>query len=138
MFKGAMFYEDSGDYLLTDAWVDFAMEQYAIPDLLDFGYAFLHWQCNAVWNQNRLETWILNSFFYGLDTANGYVASIHKFSLPAQLEPVNRMSFLILSMRQNWHDCTWQATLAEINDSDSVRQGGNSNGENFEFKYLEE
>jgi hypothetical protein len=138
MYKGAMFYEDTGDYLLTSQWVDFAMEQYAIPDLLDFGYAFLHWQCNAVWNQNRLETWILNSFLFGLDTANGYVSPIHKFSAMSQSDPLSRMSFLILSMRQNWHDCTWQATLAEINDSASVRQGGNSNGENFEFKYLEE
>jgi len=137
-YRYAMHYEDSGDYLLTSQWVDFAMEQYAIPDLLDFGYAFLHWQCNAVWNQNRLETWILNSFLYGLDVANGYVSPIHKFSIPSQLEPLSRMSFIILSMRQNWHDCTWQATVAEINDSASVRQGGNSNGENFEFKYLEE
>lgn len=137
MYKGAMFYFDSPDYLLTSQWVDFAMEQYAIPDLLDFGYAFLHWQCNAMWNQNRLETWIINSYFYGLDSANGYMATIHKLSMMAQSDPVNRMSFLILSMRQNWHDCTWQATIAEINDSANVRQGGNSNGENFEFKYLE-
>lgn len=138
MFKGSLHYLDSGNYLLTSQWVDFAMEQYAIPDLLNFGYAFLHWQTNAIWNQNRLETWILNSFFWGLDTANGYVASIHKFSMPAQSDPLIRMNFLILSMRQNWHDCTWQATIAEINDSANVRQGGNSNGENFEFKYLEE
>ena len=136
-YKGAMFYEDSGDYLLTSAWIDFAMEQYAIPDLLDFGYEFVHWQCNAMWNQARLETWIFNSYLYGLDVANGYVSPIHKFSMPNQLDPVRRMNFLILSMRQNWHDCTWQATIAEINDSASVRQGGNSNGENFEFKYLE-
>ncbi len=137
-FKGAMMYEDSGDYFNTSAWVDFAMEQYAIPDLLDFGYEHTHWMCNAMWNQGRLETWILNSYFYGLDVANGYASPIHKYSMPAQLSPLNRMNFLILSMRQNWHDCTWQATIAEINDSDSVRQGGEGNGENFEFKYIEE
>jgi hypothetical protein len=136
-FKGALHYTDTVNYLLTSQWVDFAMEQYAIPDLLDFGYAFLHWQCNAVWNQNRLETWILNSYLYGLDVANDYASPIHKYSMPFQLEPLSRMSFLILSMRQNWHDCTWQATIAEINDSDDVRQGGEGNGENFEFKYLE-
>lgn len=137
-FKGAMFYEDSGNYLNTSAWVDFAMEQYAIPDLLDFGYEHTHWMCNAMWNQGRLETWILNSYLYGLDVTNGYASPIHKYSMPAQLSPLNRMNFLILSMRQNWHDCTWQATIAEINDSDSVRQGGEGNGENFEFKYIEE
>jgi hypothetical protein len=138
MFKGAMFYFDSPNYLLTAGWIDFAMEQYAIPDILDLYYRFLHWQTNAVWNQNRLETWVINSYLFGLDTANGYVGLIHKYSILDQDEPVNRMSFIILSMRQNWHDCTWQATLAEINDSDNVRQGGGTNGENFEFKYLEE
>jgi hypothetical protein len=136
-YKGAMFYLDSGVYYNTSAWVDFAMEQYAIPDLLDFGYEHTHWMCNAMWNQARLETWILPSNLFGFDVANGYVSPIHKFSLPAQLAPVTNMNFIILGMRQNWHDCTWTATLATVNDTTNVRQGGNSAGENFEFKYLE-
>lgn len=136
-FKGAMFYEDSGDYFLTANWIDFAMETYAIPDLLNYAYSFLHWQCNAAWNQTRLETWLLQSYLYGFDFANGHPGLIHKYSILNAISPVNRMNFIALSMRQNWHDCTWRVTFAGINDTANVRQGGNSNGENFEFKYLE-
>ena len=135
-FKGAMHYFDSPDYLLTANWIDFAMEQYAIPDLLDYGYEFLHWQCNALWNQARLETWVLNSYLLGMDVANGYISLIHKISVSNALSPVSNLNFLILSFRQNWHDCTWTATIAEINDETNVRQGGGGSGENFEFKYF--
>jgi hypothetical protein len=135
MFKGALFYLDTGIYYLTEGWIDFAMEQYAIPDLLDRYYRFLHWQTNAVWNQNRLETKLLPSTLFGLDTANGYASLIHKYSVLNDPEYTD-LNFIILSMRQDWHTCKWSATFACINDETNVRQGGNSNGENFEYKYL--
>lgn len=135
-FKYALHYFDTPNYYLTANWIDFAMEQYAIPDLMDYAYTFLHWQVNAAWNQNRLETRLLPSTLFGLDVANGYAGLIHKYTVLNDLAYVD-LNFIILSMRQDWHNCTWQATFAAINDEGNVRQGGNSNGENFEFKYLE-
>lgn len=135
-FKYAMHYFDSPDYFLTANWIDFAMTQYAIPDLLDFAYTFLHWQVNAAWNQNRLETKLLPSTLFGLDVGNGYAGLIHKYSVLNDPNYTD-LNFIILSMRQDWHNCTWSATFAAINDTTNVRQGGEGSGENFEFKYLE-
>lgn len=135
-FKYALNYFDTPNYYPTANWIDFAMELFAIPDLLDFAYSFLHWQVNAAWNQNRLETRLLPSRLKGLDVANGYAGLIHKYSVLNDLAYVD-LNFIILSYRQDWHNCTWNATFSAINDEGNVRQGGNSNGENFEFKYLE-
>ncbi len=136
-FKYAMFYEDTGEYFLTANWIDFAMEQYAIPDLLNKYYEFVHWRTYDAWSQNRLPTWILQQDLFGFDVANDYASLIHKYSLSDALAPVSNMNFILLSMRQNWHDCVWTVTLATVNDTTNVRNGSDSAGENFEFKYLE-
>lgn len=135
-FLGALMYEDSGDYFGTSNWFDRVAEAYApstIPASMVNGERFLRWQMFSVWNQIRRSRRIFQYSLYGLDTTNGHAGIIHQYSIQNAGLPINALYFLILSMRQNWHDCTWTATMMEVNFITERRAEGT-----FEFKYLED
>lgn len=135
-FKGALMYEDTGDYFGTSLWFDRAAETYApstIPTSMVNGERFLRWQMFAIWNQIRRSRRIFQYSLFGLDTGNGHAGIIHQYTIQNAGLPINALYFLILSMRQNWHDCTWTATMMEVNYITERRAEGT-----FEFKYLED
>lgn len=133
MFKGAMFYLNMGVYYLTSAWFDRVMNNYSPSEMLTIGERYLKWQVYYLWNQSRLPTLILNASLFGLDTANtSYAGLIHSYGVLNALSPTNNKYFIILSMRQDWHNCQWAGTFAEVNWNADRRSAGD-----FEFKYLE-
>jgi len=142
MFKGAMFYLDTGVYYLTQNWFDHAMAIYDIPGLLNQSYAFLQWQAYYVWNQVRLPSWILNASLFGYEISfASHPGLIHRYGVLNSL--FTDKGFIILSMRQDWHSCQWSATFIEVVTTNDKRLIGdtltNLDGDidQFEFKYLE-
>jgi hypothetical protein len=137
-FTGAMMYEDSGDFFSTSNWTDFNIyvqhNDEMLPEAALGEVQFLHWQAYSLWNQFRRSRRIFEFQFYNLDTANGHAGVHHRYTYnAAQLGVIQDMSFIILSMRQDWHSCQWSAKMIEINYDQDRRDPDSS----IEFKYLE-
>lgn len=135
-FKHGMMYLDTGVYYSTTNWMDKAMETYSpadIPASMTSGNKFLRWQLFSVWNQIRLGRRVFQFSLHGYDIASGsHAGIIHKYSLQNSIAPNSQQSFVIISMRQDWHTCQWSCTAVEILNSEDRRSEGT-----FEFKFIE-
>lgn len=140
-FRHGMMYLNA-TYFATTNWMDKAMETYSpadIPASMTTGERFLRWQLFSIWNQIRpigtkgMGRRVFQFSLHGYDTASGsHAGIIHKYSLQNSITPHSEQSYIIISMRQDWHTCQWTCTAVEILNSADRRSEGT-----FEFKFIE-
>lgn len=130
IFKGGIFFETGGEYVLSQLYYPAA--KYAIigtPEVQQIRPYGWH-QVFSVWSQYRNSYTIITGDVWGLPVNAADLCNRFVLTDPHDLL-VNRY-FMLISFSQDWKTGIWKATFAEVFNSDEGKEYATP----FEFKYI--